>query len=499
MSLARVVAWNTVVQAGGRLVGLVASVALTALLTRYLGLATYGKLVAAITYIGLFGVLAESGLYLAVVRRAAQEPERRAAILGTALGLRLMFAAVPLVLAVVVAQFIPTARFPTYDSVVKLVVILAAANAYVTLLNQFLIAVFRLHLRMDLLVLGETAQRIVTLGGVLLVMASKGGLMLLTGAILAGSLANLAFGWIVGSRFETLVPRFERKLARELLGESAVLWVISILALIHFKVDTLLLSLLKPAQDVGIYGVAYNVHEVILGFPGLFVGLLYPVYSRLVTEDRERLRQVFQRSFDVLLLTSVGTTLLVCVLSIPMAELLGAAQAATAMRILAFSMPGVFLGMGFTHLLLAEGRQRWLVGLYAVLVLANVGANLLFIRWYSYLGAAGVTVGTETLALVCLLFYWVRQRQRRVELRCLWGVPLGLLLGALLTAAAARWMPGAKATLAVRLVGLGIGGITCLGLYVAGLVGLRILPLGTLRALRPGGGPTGAAPRAPQP
>ena len=489
MSLARVVAQNTIVQVVGRLIGLVLSVALTGLMTRYFGLATYGKFIAASTYVGLFAVIAEMGLYFAVVRRAAQEqePQRRSVILGTALTLRLLLAAVPLGLAVALAQFIPTARYPTYDAAVKLLVILVAVNAYVGLLNQFMIAIFRLNFRMDLSVLGETVQRVVMLGGVLLVMAAGGGLVLVVSAMLAGSLTNLAYAWIVGSRFETFKPRFDRRLARELLVESAVLSVMAILGIIHFNVDTLLLSLLQPAQDVGVYGVAYKVQEVVVSFPGLFVGLLFPVFSRLVSEDPGRLRHVFQRAFDLLLLAAIGIALLVYVLASPLAELLGATQAAAPMRILALSLPAIFLSCGFTNLLLAEGRQKWLVGLYSLLVVVNIGANLVFIRLYSYLGAAGVTVGTECMSLVCLVGYWVGLRHWRLELRSLWGLPLAVGLGTLLVAAAGRWMPDAGDGLAAHLVGLVVGGLACAGLYLAGILGLRLLPLATLRVMWPGG------------
>lgn len=486
MSLARTVAWNTGVQVAGRVVGLGVSMALTAILTRHLGLATYGQMIAASTYVGLFTILGDAGVYLVAVRRAAQAPDQRAIVLGNALGLRLVLALVPLGLAYVLVQFIPSERFPTYVPAVKLAVAILALNGYVTLLNQFMIAVFRLHLRMDLAVLGEILSRLVALGATLIVVASGGGLIAAVIALFAGSLTNLAYAWGVGRRFESFRPRLDPRVVADMLREAAVLTVVTLLGLVHFKVDTLLLSLLRGAEDVGIYGVAYRVHEVLITFPGLFVGLLYPVFARLAREDVTRLRQVFQRTFDVLVITSLGAGLAVYTLAPDLAALLGASAAAAPMRVLVFALPPVFVGLGCTHLLLAEGRQRWLVPLYAFLVLVNVGSNVVAIRRWSYLGAAGVTVGTESLSLACLLAYWLGRRQWRLAWRAAGALPLaaGIAVGMHVAVPEA----GADLTIPMRILRLAwVGGVT-LGVYLVGVLGFRLLPRSAWRALVPGSG-----------
>lgn len=488
MSLAQSVAWNTAVQVGGRIAGLLLSMLLTAILTRHLGLGTYGQMVAATTYVGLFTVLGDAGIYLVAVRRAAQEPARRAVLLGNALGLRLTLALVPLGLAWLMVQFVPSSRFPTYVPAVKLAVAILALNSYVTLLNQFLIAVFRLHLRMELAVLGEMLARVVALGGTLLVVALDGGLLAAVTALTAGTLANFFFAWGVARRFERFRPRFDGPLLRDMLRESMVLGVVTLLGLVHFKIDTLLLSVLRSAEEVGVYGVAYKLHEVLVTFPGLFVGLLYPLFARFATEDPGRLRQIFQRAFDVLLLSSVAAALLVWVLAPHLAVLLGAPAAARPMRILAFALPPVFLGLGFTHLLLAEARQKSLVWLYAVLVAANVAGNLFAIQRWSYIGAAGMTVGTESLALACLLAYWVGRRRWRLALRSVLGIPLAIGIAALV----APWVPSAMEPLDLRArcVHLSVAGVATLALFAGGVLAFRILPIAVLRTLLPGSGRT---------
>lgn len=483
MSLTRLVAWNTLIQVGGRLIGLTASMAFTALLTRHLGLATYGQLVAASTYVALFVILGDAGLYLVTVRRAAQEVERRAAILGTAFVLRALLPIVPLALACLLVRWVPSTRFASWEGTLFAAVVLLAVNAYLTLFGQFYIAIFRLHMRMDLAVAGEFLSRIVMLVATLLVVALDGGLLAAVGAMGLGTLTQFIYGWIVTRRFERFTLRIDPPLARSMLVESLPLAVVTLLGLVHFKVDTLLLSMLQPAHDVGVYGVAYKVHEVIISFPGLFVGLLFPLFSRLAQQDPDRLRVVFQRAFDVLALTSVGVALLVYVAAPRLALVLGAEMASRPMRILALALPPIFLSLGFTHLLLAESKQRWLVPLYAFLVVVNVLANIVFIRKYTYLGAAGVTVGTETLSLIILGLVRIGRQRWRLGLRSLWGVPIAIAIAWSLRGAAATGPPGTS--LATQVAALAGIALAALALFAGCVLGLRILPLAVVRTLLP--------------
>jgi O-antigen/teichoic acid export membrane protein len=483
MSLTRLVAWNTLVQIGGRLIGLLASIAFTALLTRHLGLATFGKMVAASTYVALFVILGDAGLYLVTVRRAAQDSERRATILGTSFVLRMLLPVLPLSIACLLVRWVPAARFSQWEDALFAAVVLLAVNAYFTLFGQFYIAIFRLHLRLDLAVAGEFASRIVMLLATLAVVAFDGGLLAAIGAMMLGTLTQFIYGWFVTRRFEPFRLQLDLSLAKSMLMESIPLAVVTLLGLVHFKIDTLLLSMLQPAHDVGVYGVAYKVHEVIIGFPGLFVGLLFPLFSRLAQQDPARLRLVFQRTFDVLALASVGVALMRYVAAPRLALILGAEMAARPMRILALALPPIFLSLGFTHLLLAEARQRWLVPLYIVLVVVNVVANLIFIRTYSYLGAAAVTVGTETLSLVILMAVRIGRQRWRVGFRSLWGVPMAIVIAWMLHGVTPAGTPGTR--FGIHVIALAGIALAALALYVGGVLGFRILPLAVLRALLP--------------
>lgn len=493
MSLARTVAWNSLVQVGGRAVGLVASMTFNAILIRHLGIATFGQFTAAAVYVGFFMILGESGLYLVSVRRAMQEPERRSRILGTALGLRLIWTVAPLGLAYLVAQLIPTERFPTYQPAVKSTIGILALNEYVRLLCQFLTAVFRMHLRMDLAVLGEVGSRLVALTGILLVSKHGGGLLSVAAAFLVANGSNLAYAWWMARRLESFRPQLERSLATGILRESVVVAGVLILSLVRVQVGVLLLSLLRAAEDVGIYGVAAKVHEVLVTFPGLLIALLYPVLSKLFTEDHERLRRTFQRTFDTMLLAGLNLTILILVLAPHLAAVLGEPRAATPMRILALSLPSVFLGMTFSHLVLAEGRQALILRLYALLAVGALLGNWFLIPRYSYRAVAAMSVLMETSVLLSLGFYWLGVRGLRVRLRGLWNVPVAAGIAWGLHALDRMLLP---ATLGLfwQVAALVVEGLLATALFLGGAMRLGLLEAAWVRSLLPWQRTSGGVP-----
>jgi len=487
LSLARAVAWNTLIQVIGRSLGLVASTAQTALIIHHLGVATFGQYTSAAAFVAVFTVLGESGLYLVSVRRASQDAAQRSAILGTALGLRLLWSIPPLVLAVVLAQFISTERVPTWDASVKSAVLVLAVNAYFTLLNQFLAGIFRLHLRMGLAVIGELGARIVALLAVLWVLSSNGSLQAVLIAVLAGTCTNSTYAFLMTRRLDAFRPQLDRALARAMLREAAPLAVVIILGLLRQKLDALLLTALATQTDVGVYGAALRVHEVLITFPALFVALLYPVFSQLTTRGLDAVQPVFQRTFDVLLHAGLCVGLALWTAATPLAATLGAPEAVTPIRLLCLALPGAFLGLGFSHLAYAEGRTRIVVRLYAFLVLFNAAANLSLIPRWTFNGAALANGCTEWMSMGILAWYWIGHRRMRLSRRGVLAFPIAIAMAWLLQMATSRWLPEATAPVMQQVLAFFFAGGLAALLYVVTMLLLRVPPMQVLRSLLPRG------------
>jgi O-antigen/teichoic acid export membrane protein len=360
-----------------------------------------------------------------------------------------------------------------------------ALNAYFTLFNQYLAGIFRLHLRMGLAVVGELAARLVALLAVLWAVSHGGSLQSVLVAVLMGTSTNSIYAFVVTRRLEAFRIHLDRHLAASMLREAAPLAVVIILGLLRQKLDALLLTALATQTDVGIYGAALRVHEVLITFPALFVALLYPVFSKLTTQGLHAVQPVFQRTFDVLLHAGLCCALAIWVAAPALAATLGSPQSTTPIQLLSLALPGAFLGLGFSHLVYAEGRNGVVVRLYAFLVLFNLGANLLLIPRLAYNGAALSAVCTEWVSMSILAFYWIHVRRMRLSRRGLAALPLCLLLAVVLQTVRDLWLPATTAGILAQIVALVVCGAVAAALYFVAVVALRLLPLQVLRSVLP--------------
>jgi O-antigen/teichoic acid export membrane protein len=188
----------------------------------------------------------------------------------------------------------------------------------------------------------------------------------------------------------------------------------------------------------------------------------------------------------------------VAVFAPALAGILGEPRAAAPMRVLALALPSIFLGMSFSHLILAEGRARLVLRLYAVFALASLAANWVLIPRFTYFAVAAMTVTLETCLLLALGTYWVVQRRLRLELRTLWSVPLAAGLAAAARALLDRAVGPPQPSVAAHVVILVAGGMLLASIYVGVTWRLGLLRGDVLRAFLPArGGAAAPVPREP--
>ncbi len=411
MKLSTKIAYNTIIQIISKILTTIVGLIVIAIITRYLGQQGFGEYTAAITFLSFFGIIADLGLTLVTIQLISKPDADQDKILGNLLGLRLVSAFFFLGLAPLACLFFP------YSANVKVAVFVASFSFLFIALNQILVGLFQKQLRMDRVSIAEIISRIVLLIGIIIVAYFNFGLIGIMVATVISSLCSFLMHLLFSLSFARIRLRFDWSYWKTIMVLSWPLALTIALNLIYLKSDTLLLSIInRPSEigiiaEVGIYGAAYKVLDVLVTLPFMFAGIILPLLtSRWAEGDKDGFKQLMQKAFNVMVIFTipmiVGTELLASDVMIAVAgpEF---ALSGPVLQVLIFAAAIIFLGNIFAHAVIAINKQKNIIAAYFFTAFSALILYFLIIPRYSYFGAAGVTIYSElVIALASFYIVW---------------------------------------------------------------------------------------------
>jgi O-antigen/teichoic acid export membrane protein len=405
---------NTAVQAGGTILSSFVSLFTFAAITRYLGPSAFGDLAAATVFLFIPSVLADVGLSAAVLREISQRPDRTERTVNVSLPLRALVALCAMAITVGLSWAVPL-----HDRT-RTAVAIGAIGTFLTLLNLGLVPVLQATLKMHRAAAATLLGRIVTLILTLTVLAAGLGFTAIVWSSVAGAVVTFAVMVLAVGRMVRLRPVVDRAEWRVLLRISVALGVAMGVAQVYFRVDTIILAVLKSAHDVGLYGASYKfveLSQVIGGAVGLSV---FPSFALFALDQAETAERLAQKTFDLLVVAGLG--FLVVMLTVPR-ELLGLVagdefrSAASAVRLLAAYPLLSFITSLFWWLLVSKRQDRVLVVTSLILLSLNVALNFVFIPTYGFKAAAAISTISEACSLALVMALSIKRGGFRPTLR----------------------------------------------------------------------------------
>jgi O-antigen/teichoic acid export membrane protein len=246
-----------------------------------------------------------------------------------------------------------------------------------------------------------------------------------------------------------------------------------ILGLASYRLDALVLALLKDSHAVGIYGLAYRFMEAAIPL-GAFI--TFAVFPLLVRDEPDHERRALQvaRAVDLQLVLAVAVAVATVVLAPDLVRALGGpayAASVVPLRVLVLSLPFTFVGMILSWTLIARGLQHRLIPIVAVGLTLNLVLNLALVPTYSYKASAGVTLGTEAFGALVLVFF-VRR----------W-LGVGPALGSVIRIAVAGGLALAAGFLGAAVAGEIVGTIVSVAVFAGLVAALGLVTRAELDAL----------------
>lgn len=437
MTLTKQIANNTLWQIIGKVIGTVLGIITIALLTRYLGQKGFGYYTTALAFMQFFGVLVDMGLYLVCLKEISANPEKENYILNNFFTLRFFSA----LLFLGGGSFLIFA-FP-YPAIVKWSAVIVSLSFFFMSLVQILTTVFQKYLKMGQVALAEVIGRVGFLIVILLFIFYQGNLPALMWGNVANTFIYFVVLWFLIKKFGKVTWAFNWEYWKTVVSKT---WPIALgiaFNLVYFRADTIILSLYKPAADVGIYGAPYKVLEIITTFPHMFMGLVMPLLTAAwVAQNLERFKNVMQGTFDFFIILAVPMVLG----SIPLAEkimkLIAGSQFGESGKILPALMLAtgiIFIGILFTYALVILEKQKNMLKYYFSAAVLSLIGYFIFIPKYSYFGAAWVTVIIELFIALSAFVLTYKFSRAKLSLKIFWKSLLASLLMILIISLLPNW------------------------------------------------------------
>ena len=398
-SLRRLFAKNLTLQSVTEAIGLTSGLLVTLVLSRHLGVAGFGQFNYLFAFLYFFLAINDLGVNTIVVREISRAPDRAAEIIGTMLSFRLLLGALSLL---VIWAGVLAVGFPR-DLRIAL-----ALFAIVLPLNALRLpaVVFQSRLRFEYGAMADIVTRVATTGLVLTAAALGAGLIGVTVALVAGEAIGVIVTGRLAMRLVRPVWRVDPRYWMLVLRWSLPLGLAGVLSAVVNRVDFFMLERMTDLQQLGLYGAAYKVVNLVERLPQMIVVTLYPLMVRQAHEDLRALRALYRRSVLTLGGLAVVMAVVVTFLAGPIVRTLFGAEfteAARALRILVWASACLYMALPGGFALISLGRVRMNLMTLVAGAVTNVALNVIWIPRLGFIGASLATAAAFAVILVTTL------------------------------------------------------------------------------------------------
>lgn len=415
MSHAKKIAHNSIIQIIGKAINVLLGVLAISYLTRYLEPAGFGAYTTVLTFLQVIFIFLDFGLYIILLQELSKENLDKNKVFNNIVTFRIVSGFSFFIIAPVIALFFP------YPVVVKWGIFLTTLTFYLNGLVQVYSAVLQKEMKMQKFVLAETISKIVFLGLILIFIKIKAGLLTILFANNIHSIIFFAMIYYYVSKYFKYKWQFDVTYIKQVLRMCWPIAVTTILNLVYFKADTLILSIYRSQTEVGLYGAPYKILEVIVTLPHMILGLVLPTFVLYYSlNKKEELNNFIQKVFDAF---AIFSFLLIFVFTIEARGIIKFIagpeykQSIPLLQILIWPAVIIYFSNLFNYAIIAIGKQKQTIKYFLTCAVIGLGGYLIFIPAFGYYGASIITLFVELLIAVFSYYLLKRQIDFKIDFR----------------------------------------------------------------------------------
>ncbi len=226
--------------------------------------------------------------------------------------------------------------------------------------------------------------------------------------------------------------RFRWELGRQMLSRSKYYIIPSLMVMIFQHTDRIMIKTMVGEAETGMYSAAITC----IGISGFVFSAIIDTARPVILEAKEKDQKLYEtrvtQLYSIINCLSLAQSIGMTVLAKPLVWLLYGPEYAEAAGILAVAVWYVtfgYYGMVRNVWILAEEKQKYLIGINIAGAIANVGVNLCLIPIFGAVGAAAASLITQFVTNVITGFVIKPIRRNNYLMLQSWNprVTLGML------------------------------------------------------------------------
>lgn len=374
---------------------------------RYLGAKGFGILSFALAFTGIFGAFIDLGLGQLTIREVARNKSLAGKYIANISAMKVILATITFGL---IALAINLLGYP--EQTIKVVYLIALSiifGAFTGIFNS----IFQAFEKMEYVSGGQIFKSVLMLGGVIFAIKQGFDVIGFASLFLMASVFVVAYSlFILRWRFSNPILATVNKLLevdwdfwKPTIKEALPFGLSAVFVTVYFWIDSVMLSLMRGNEAVGLYNAAYRLIFVLMVIPSVLVASIFPVMSRHFRSAKNLLEQEYQIAFKYLFTIALFIFIYGLIFADKIILIIYGNKylpSIKALQVLIWVIPIIFLTYLFGNFLAAVDKQRVVTVVAGANAGLNVILNILLIPKFSYIGASVATVLTESLGLILM-------------------------------------------------------------------------------------------------
>ena len=382
----------------------------TVLMARYLGVEKYGLFGFATSLTGILAITVDLGISTHIVRHIATDYDSAPHYLGNAIPLKSIFAIGTIILTLIVLILMKS------DELTIIVTLLFTIEMIIRSFIGLFNGTFQAFEEGKYQGIANTTLHLILLIFILISIFANFGII---GIAISYILANaIVLGYMYYALKKNVTkPKYDLDIefCKKITRYSLPFAVTSLLYIIYYSIDVVMLQNMVGSYATGIYNATYKLISVLTLFYSVYTAVIFPVMSRFFKDDESMLLISFEKSIKYLMMVIIPIAIATMFYSLDIIQLIYGNKydlASSVLSILIWTVCLLFVSGACNTLLNASHKEVAVTKIYTIAAIFNVILNLFMIPYLSYDGAAITTVLSDILIVIIQIYIIYRLGHR---------------------------------------------------------------------------------------